>query len=152
MITLEIADLPVDQLPGKAVAALFFADHRPLTGPAALLDWRLDGQVTRLLLEGGLSGKAGEHLMLQNNGKLAADWVLLVGGGSWQGLCRETYAALIAHTVRSALQAGLDDLALCLPPHEEADAGELASMVKAALQREGQAMRACRLSRVPLLG
>jgi hypothetical protein len=146
----EIHEISADRLPGKAVAVLFFEDQRPLQGPAALLDWRLDGQVTRMMIDGGLTGRAGEHLMLQNNGKLSADWALLIGGGKWQGLCRDTYAALIAHTLQAALQAGFKDLSLCLAPHEDADSEELVVMTEQALAQHGGGLTSCRLSRVAL--
>ena len=88
---------PADCLPGEAVITLYFDDQKPLQGPAALLDWRLDGQLTRLLLDGEATGRAGEHVMLQGNGKLQADWALFVGGGKWHGLSSETHASLVRH-------------------------------------------------------
>ena len=68
----EQVTCPVDKMPGESVIVLYFEDQKPLDGPAALLDWRLDGQLTRLLLDGQIKGRAGEHVMLQSNGKLAA--------------------------------------------------------------------------------
>lgn len=152
MTTVEVERLPADCLPGDAVVALYFSDQKPLQGPAALLDWRLDGQVTRLLLDGQLSGKAGEHLALQSNGKLKSSWALFVGGGKWNGLCRETYASLIDHALKMATQAGFAEIALCLSPHDDADEETLTSLVEGALKRQKAGVKVCRLSHVPLSG
>lgn len=152
MTPVEIVDLPADSLPGDAVVAFYFSDQKPLQGPAALLDWRMNGQLTRLLIDGALAGKAGEHLVLQNNGKLKAGWVLFVGGGKWGGLCKETYASLVDHALTAAGKAGFSEVALCLAPHEDAAAESLGPLVEEALSRLKMDFSLCRLSRVPLLG
>lgn len=150
MIELETVVLPADRLPGECVVALFFEDQRPLDGPAALLDWRLDGQLTRMLLDGDLTGRAGEHVILQSNGKLPPDWVLFVGGGKWQGLSRETYGSLLMHALQSVGQAGFRDVSICLAPHEEADQDVLEKQMKEAILNAGQGLTHCRLSCAPL--
>lgn len=142
----ERVALPADFLTGESVVALYFADQKPLVGPAALLDWRLDGQLTRMLLTGAIQGRAGEHVMLQNNGKLKADWVLFVGGGKWRGLCRETHAALVRHMLQVVRQAGFKDVALAFMPHEEVDRDILQQQVGAALAAEGTGIETCRFS------
>jgi len=40
-----------------------WADVRPLRGAAGLLDWRLNGRLSRLLREGRLEGVIGEKLL-----------------------------------------------------------------------------------------
>jgi hypothetical protein len=142
----EQLPLPADFLPGQSVIALYFADQRPLVGPAAILDWRLDGQLTRLLLDGEVRGYAGEHVMLQNNGKLKADWALLIGGGKWQGLSRETHASLVKHMLVVARQAGIRDVSLAFMAHEEVDAGIVQQQINQALATEGAGIESCRFS------
>lgn len=144
MIQAERVTSPVDELSGEAVVVLYFADQKPLEGPAAVLDWRLDGQLTRMLLEDGIRGRAGEHVMLQGNGKFKADWALFVGGGKWHGLCAETHAALIRHMLRVVREAGFRDISLALAPHDDVSSSLLDAQVAAALQVEGQGLTACR--------
>ena len=146
MIHAERVELPVDSLPGDSVVALYFADQRPLDGPAAVLDWRLDGQLTRLLLDGGVSGRAGEHIVLQNNGKLKADWALMIGGGKWHGLCRETHASLVRHMLKIARQAGFKDVSLAFLSHEEVTGDVLQKQIDDALAAEGEGIESCRFS------
>lgn len=146
MNPLERLTLPADSLPGESVVALYFSDQKPLQGPAALLDWRLDGQLTRMLLDGEVQGRAGEHVMLQNNGKLKADWVLFVGGDKWHGLCPETHAALIRHMLRVARQAGFKDVTLAFMPHEDISLKLLQQQIKDAMTVEGAGIDTCRFS------
>ncbi len=152
MSKLETLALPADRLPGDVVVALFYKDQRPLEGPAAVLDWRLDGYLTELLSRGELTGKAGEHILVQGNRKIAAEWVLLVGGGKWYGLSADTYASLLNHVIKIASQAGFREIAICLAPHEDADEEILTKQLQSALSHSGATLDVCRLSCVPLLG
>lgn len=146
MISLERVEQPADVLEAESVVVLYFSDKKILDGPAAILDWRLDGQLTRMLLNGDIQGKAGEHVMLQNNGKLNSDWVLFVGGGKWGGLCEETHAALIRHMVSVASQAGFKNISLAFMPHEDINEAALEKQINNALQAEGKDISVCRYS------
>ncbi len=146
MSQLERVALPADSLPGDSVVALYFIDQKPLDGPVALLDWRLDGQLTRMLLDREIQGRAGEHVILQNNGKLKADWILFVGGGKWYGLCQETHASLVRHMLSVAQQAGFKDVSLAFMPHEEMSQDILQQQIDDALALEGAGIDTCRFS------
>ena len=140
----EYVRQPADHLTGESVVALYFDDQRPLDGPAAVLDWRLDGQLTRMLLDGEIHGRAGEHVLLQGNGKVKADWVLFVGGGKWHGLCEETHAALVKHVLTVARKAGFSKLSLAFSQHEEFDVQKLHQQIKDALEPCGKEIEFCR--------
>jgi hypothetical protein len=147
MTTLEIVDLPADQLPGDALLLPFFEDQRPLDGPAAVVDWRLDGMLTRMALEGKLVGRIGERLALQANAKIVSPWVLIGGGGRWRSLDRDSYLDLVDRLLKMASIAGIQVLALCLPPSDDIDARELERLVREALIGINN-ISVCRLSRV----
>lgn len=146
MTSCERVELPADALVADAVVVLYFTDKKLLEGPAALLDWRLDGQLTRMLLKGDVLGKAGEHVMLQNNGKLKSDWVLFVGGGKWDGLCESTHAALVRHMLSAASQAGLEKVSMAFMPHEEVSDEALHHQINEALSVVGNNISECRYS------
>lgn len=46
----------LDELKSEAIALAFFEDERPLRGAMGLLDWRLCGALSRLILRGRASG------------------------------------------------------------------------------------------------
>ena len=147
MTVLDIVDLPADRLPGGALVVPLFEDQRPLAGPVGVVDWRLDGALTRMILAGELTGKTGERLALQTNAKFAAPWVLLSGSGPWQTLDRAKYLQMIERLLKTAAKAGIEEVALCLPPAEHVDPPELERMVREALIGSSRPA-VCRLSRV----
>ena len=99
-----------------------------------------------MLIDGEVHGRAGEHVVLQNNGKLKADWVLCVGGGKWYGLCEETHAALVRHMLSVAVQAGFKDVSLAFMPHEEVDPKLLQQQIEKALSVVDAGIENCRFS------
>lgn len=147
MTALEIVDLPADRLPGEVLAVPMFEDQRPLDGPVAVVDWRLDGALTRMVIGGELSGRNGESLALQSNAKFTAPWILVAGCGRWRSLDRESYMMLIGRLLKLAAKAGMSELALCLPPADGVDGPELERMVREALIGSSR-LTVCRLSRV----
>ncbi len=144
----DLVRLPADQLSGDAVAVLYFEDQRPLRGPCAVVDWRLDGQLTQALLAGRLTGRAGEHAVFQNHAKLCTDWSLFVGGGRSAGLSLETYQGLVRHLLVNAHRAGFRSLALCLPLLDGADENFMMDLVKTELDHQNLHFSTCQLSLV----
>jgi hypothetical protein len=114
MTALRVLDVTADLMEGEVVAALFFEDVRPLRGAAALLDWRLNGRLTDMLLTEEVTGQAGEHVLLNNNGKVAADWILFVGAGSWHELNTGRYAEVLRHLLVVCSEAGFSLVSICL--------------------------------------
>jgi hypothetical protein len=115
MKRLQVRDEPTDRLPGEVVAAFFFADERPLQGPAGLLDWRLNGWLTARLLSGHAVGRPGEFVLLGNNGKLQASWALFAGGGALGELTPLTCAGLVGCLLETVRLAGFRRIGLALP-------------------------------------
>lgn len=150
MTTLEVVDLPADRLPGELLAVPLFEDQRTLDGPVAVVDWRLDGRLSRMMIAGELSARAGQQLAMPGNAKFAAPWILLVGCGRWQAIEREDYVLIVERLLKIAARAGVAELALCLPPSERVPAPDVERMVREVLV--GAIRPAlCRLSRVPRL-
>ena len=145
MTRLEVVELPADRLPGDALLVPLFEDQRPLEGPVGVVDWRLDGALTRMLLDGELTGRSGEKLALQTNARFAAPWVMVGGSGRWRSLDRSGYLTLIERLLRMAASASVREIALCLPPGNQFDPVELERMVSEALiGMDG--LKLCRLS------
>lgn len=146
----RVLDLPADHVEGDVVAALFFADQRPVLGPAALLDWRLGDPLTQGLVAGACSGRPGENLLVRNNGKLGSDWVLFAGGGQRRGLDAAGLRGLLEQLLRVLHQAGFQRLGLCLAPLEEMTADGCEALVRQALENSGVDGCDCLLSLEPV--
>jgi hypothetical protein len=148
MTQFEVVDLPADRLPGEVLVVPLFADQRPLAGPVAVVDWRLDGTVTRMILAGELSGRQGEVLAMPTNAKFAAPWVMITGCGRWRTLDCRGYSALAGRLLKLAARAGIRELALCLPLGDGVAPADVERIVREALVASSR-LAVCRLSRGP---
>jgi hypothetical protein len=146
MMQLHLLDNPVDRIEGEVAVALFFLDERPPTGPAALLDWRLNGRLTEQLRQGKVSGCIGEHLLVRSNGKIAADWVLFVGGGRRQGLGEKDCRERLRHLLATCRRAGFSRIALGLEVLGVMNAAGLQKVVRDILDEMAPGNLECLLS------
>jgi len=115
---------PIDRLAVDTVCVSLYADERPLLDAAGLVDWRLCGRLSRLILDGSLTGQFGEKLLVHPGGRLIAARLLVVGHGrkasfhflQLDQILREAFEALVRMRVPSAAMplpgaaSGLDAL------------------------------------------
>ena len=66
----------------EVLVATTLADERTAHGVAGLIDWRLSGRLSRLMLEGFATGKLGEVLLLPGKPHMPYDKLLLFGAGA----------------------------------------------------------------------
>ena len=70
------------QLDGlDGAVAVVFQDERPMSGMAARADWRLNGFLSRLLVDNRFTGERGEWLLVHTQGRLPFTHLFLVGMG-----------------------------------------------------------------------
>lgn len=71
----------LDGLDVDVLAVAVFQQDRPLPGLAGLVDWRLNGQVSRVLQAGRFSGELGDSVLLPCADRIGADRFVLFGLG-----------------------------------------------------------------------
>lgn len=64
----------------KIIVAGFFSDVRPLKGLAGEIDWLFNGQISKLISDGKLTGQTDDSLLLYSN-RLRTRNILLLGMG-----------------------------------------------------------------------
>jgi hypothetical protein len=117
-LTVEIDPGPLERTRADVAVFHFFDSDRPLQSGAGRVDWRLCGQLSRLLVAGKLSGASGEAVLLQTGGGLTAPLAIGLGLGARNAFDAEACIALGADAARRALYLGARTLALPLPdPH-----------------------------------
>jgi len=78
----ELSLETLDGLTGVDTLCLFVAeDERPLGGASGLSDWRLCGQLSRLLVDGFFTGAADDSVLLPSAGRLGAPRIVVFGLG-----------------------------------------------------------------------
>jgi leucyl aminopeptidase len=146
LATSQIAFVPVDlsrwdRCPsGDAIVVPVWADVRPLRGAAGLLDWRLNGRLSRLLREGRLDGLAGEKLLLFTN---RVPWrrVLTIGLGPTTSFSEDAFRASLGAVFDAFRGLGVQSAGLA-PPGRDVDRitpeRALRVLISVAEQREEQ--------------
>ena len=111
----EVANLSLSSLDALEVDSLaaFVGAERPLTGLAALVDWRLAGAVSRAILAGTVTPEHGEALLLPTGGRLRATRVFLFG---LDEPTPRSAALAVRHACEALRRAGGRSVALSLPP------------------------------------
>ena len=141
-LTLDALDpLPVDTL------CLFVSeDERPLGGAAGFADWRLCGQLSRLLVDGFFRGTRGESLLLPSNGRIGAPRLVVLGlGPGGEALHPGVLRTALSQAADVLNRARVDSVALELPGRGAMPAPERTSAFDEAF------MPAFRGARVTLL-
>ena len=73
--------LEIDRLKCDAIGVPFFSDERPPRGVLGLLDWRMCGLVSRMMMRGKIVGAPLETVMVPARQRLSVDKLLLFGAG-----------------------------------------------------------------------
>jgi hypothetical protein len=133
---MQVSLLPVelgrwDQAPpGDAVCVPVWSDVRPLRGAAGLLDWRMCGRLSALLLAGKVTGAEGEQTLFPSAHRLPWRLVLALGAGPRREFSAERLQANVRRTLKAARGLGARRLALALPARdgERATTGPAAAL------------------------
>ena len=81
MIHLKITSDSLDEIDNDLALVLTYQDVRPLRGQAGLLDWRLNGYLSQLILNHRFQGDLGEALLMPSQGRVGAKELLILGMG-----------------------------------------------------------------------
>ncbi|MDP3937825.1 MAG: M17 family peptidase N-terminal domain-containing protein [Deltaproteobacteria bacterium] len=99
----------------KALVVGFFNDDRPLRGAVGMVDWRLNGYVSRLLEAQRLSGDSTESTLVASSGRLGADFALLVGLGQRAHYGYERITDITSSATMTLQKLHVEEFALEVP-------------------------------------
>ncbi len=106
----------LDPLPADTLCLFVPEDERPLTGAAGYVDWRLCGQLSRLLVDGFFKGARGESLLLPSNGRIGPPRVVVLGlGPGGESLHEAVLRSALSQAADVLNRARVDSVALELP-------------------------------------
>lgn len=114
MIELILSSLAIDEVPGRMILATFCEDQRPLKGSVGLIDWRMNGKLSDLILNNRINGEFSDALMMPTQGRLTAKEVLLFGLGKNSQLSEERFEQIFPVMVQKLVKLKSRDLALTL--------------------------------------
>src|SRR5438045_3947757 len=79
---LSLTTQPIDKIPAETVVLMHYEDDLPFKGMPGLIDWRLNGRISRVVQGKRFDGKAKELLLIPAEGRFKANEVILLGMGS----------------------------------------------------------------------
>lgn len=85
----------LDLFVSEVLAFSLFEGERPPLGTAGLVDYRMAGQVSRLIAQETLVGRLGEKMLLAARPRLPFDKLLIVGAGKAEEFNPQIFAGLI---------------------------------------------------------
>ncbi len=95
----------LDQIGTEVLVAGLLADEQPPRGVAGLVDWRLAGTISRLIVRGFATGSVGEVVLVQGKPRLPFEKILLLGLGA-----RDQFDEDVFQTVTERLLRVLEGL------------------------------------------
>jgi hypothetical protein len=105
----------LDRLAGEIVVCSMFEGERPPRGISGLLDWRLGGLLSRLCLDGFLTGARGELLLVPGRPRVAFDKIVIVGLGARDAFDAARYEETTAKVLRVLDDLGVRRVTIDLP-------------------------------------
>ena len=105
----------LDALRSEALSIPFFEDERPLAGTLGLVDWRLSGFVSRLILRGRISGRPGETVLVPARPRLSFEKLFLLGLGPRAHFDENVLREGIARMLETLTEARVRASVLVLP-------------------------------------
>lgn len=102
------------------VVVLFrFGEMKPLAGVTSLIDWRLLGHLSKVIIEGFFLGEGGETLLMPLGPRLPQKHLLLFGIGERSGFDQETYQRAVSRMFDTTRDLGCRDIVMALPGRVE---------------------------------
>ena len=132
----------IDRIETEVVILPFFSDERPLKGAAGLIDWRMRGKISRLIIEGRLSGGKGESTLFLPDYRISAKKILMAGLGDSSRFNESELKEAGARIIQQMAHINVKEFTVALPPKklsslESTDAtGALLRGIIASLERE----------------
>src|SRR5690554_1593900 len=114
--SLKSAALPAIATPCLIVGVF---EKGTLSGHATLLDEAAGGAIGRIVKQGDIDGKAGQHLLLHGLEGIKAARVLLVGCGKREEMDAKKYAAALKSAAAALDKYRLSDALLALDDVDE---------------------------------
>ncbi len=113
----------LDDIEAQCLVLTTFSDDRPLRGLTGLVDWRLNGQLSRLMLSDFVDGHYQEATLSPIEGRLNFGRIVLIGMGKRSEFDAQRFEELCRFCFRTVTRMGIVDFAMTLPGRIGLDVG-----------------------------
>ncbi len=105
----------LDEVTYDTLVLSHFADERPLRGVGGLVDWRLTGTFSRLMLDGRLTGAWGEQLLYPQALRLPFRKIVVFGLGDRDKYGSTRFKEVASRMLRTLMRLECTSFATALP-------------------------------------
>jgi len=106
---------PIDELDVDTIVLSAFVDERPLKGSSGLIDWRICGRLSRMVMEQHFNAERYETLMFPSDGRIRPARVLMIGLGRLGDFDYDVYCQVLGFTIQAMVKMQIINAALPLP-------------------------------------
>lgn len=123
----------LDSLSGiEALCCFVTEDERPLSGAAGFLDWRLCGDLSRVLMSGFFIGAPGDKLLVPTDARVSAKRIFAIGLGRSQAVTALGLEHALSGAAAMLSKAQVPSVALAFPTLPKTVAGQRDELVERA--------------------
>lgn len=119
-----------------------FEDERPLKSTSGWLDWRLNGRLSRLVIDKKLTGEWKETTLIPSNGRVVPKLILLFGLGKIKDYGILRLRDLFPHVLETVKNLRTSSACLSLPYEEGRYNVELGKLTQIFLETVADGLRA----------
>ena len=106
----------IDKIETEAVVLLFFSNERPLRGSTGLIDWRMNGSISRLISQGMISGEKGEATLILPNRRIKGKKILMAGLGDSSAFGEASLKDTAIAIIRQLNKIYIKNFVIAMPP------------------------------------
>lgn len=112
---LRVSAERADWVETEVLALFFFHDERPLKGAAGLVDWKMNGALSNLIIKEISSGLSGESTLVLPGRRVNCQKILLFGLGNSKDFSSDTLKRTTAILMEQLLKINCSDFCVALP-------------------------------------
>lgn len=109
----------LDNISADVIALFHFSERRPLRGITSLVDWRLHGHLSKLIIDGFLTGSTEETLLMPTGGRLNQRYLLVFGIGPRVEFGKRACTTVVERMFRVVEGVSQGNIVLSLPGRVE---------------------------------
>ena len=126
-----LSTLKIDVQACEILVTGFFEDERPLRGSSGWVDWRLNGVLSRYLIEKRLTGTWKETILIPSQGRILPSLILLIGLGKMREYSTLHLREIFPYLLTTLKRLNVSKICFSLPEDEEhqVEPGKLAEVL-----------------------
>jgi hypothetical protein len=115
-LKLRVSAERADRIETEVLAMFFFQDERPLKGAAGLVDWKMNGALSSLIIKEISSGVSGESTLVLPGKRINSQKILLFGLGDSKDCSTDALKDTTTQLVEQLIKINCRDFCLAVPP------------------------------------